>query len=79
MSALKGRIGMARRIHLLDQVDRPQWGVWASSACGSWAGRVEIVDPRQPVTCGACQRLNPSKIETKDISNKPTEPGKGVF
>lgn len=79
MSALKGMIGVAKRVHLLDQVDRPQWGVWASSACGSWAGSVKIVDERQPVTCGACRKLNPSKIETKDISHRPIEPGTGVF
>lgn len=76
---MKGRIGVARRIHLLDKVDRPEFNVWASSACGSWAGRVEIVDARQPVTCGACKKLDPSKIKTENISNRPYEPGKGVF
>lgn len=79
MSAMKGSIGVARRVHLLDKVDRPQFGVWASSACGSWAGAVKIVDERHPVTCGACKRLDPSKVKTIDISNKPYEPGKGVF
>lgn len=79
MSLMKGSIGVAKRIHYLDQVDRPQFGVWASSACGSWAGAVKIVPEKVPVSCGACRKLDPSKIETKDISHRPFEPGKGVF
>jgi hypothetical protein len=78
MSAMKGRFGSGQ-VHLLSKVDRPQWGVWAQSACGSWAGQFEVMAEKIPVSCGACRKLDPSKVETKDISNRPIEPGMGVF
>lgn len=76
---MKGSIGVARRVHYLAKVDRPEYSVWASSSCGSWAGAVKIVPDKVPVSCGACRRLDPSKLTTENISNKPYEPGKGVF
>lgn len=79
MSVMKGSIGVARRIHYLAKVDRPQWGVWGTSACGSWAGAVKIMPDKVMVTCAGCRKLDPSKLSTEDISNRPYEPGKGVF
>jgi hypothetical protein len=75
---MKGRIAKSG-VHLLSKVDRPQYGVWAQSACGSWAGPVEIMADKVPVSCGACRKLDPTKVETEDISNRPYEPGSGVF
>lgn len=78
MSAMKGRFGSGQ-VHLLSKVDRPQWGVWAQSACGSWAGKFEVMKETIPVSCQACRKLDPTKVETEDITHKPTEPGTGVF
>lgn len=72
---MKGRIGLARRIHYLDEIDgdRPYYR-WASSACGKWAGRVEVVTDSRAVTCADCRKIFPPP-ETR--RRQPT-PG-GVF
>lgn len=79
MTALRGRIGIARRVHLLDQVDRPEFGAWGSSACGKWAGRVELVEEGAAVTCRDCAGLDPSKVETRTVSAEKHDPERPMF
>lgn len=56
--ALKGRIGLARRIHyLLEIAGPPTSPSWGSSACGAWAGRVVLVPKTTPVSCRPCLQL----------------------
>lgn len=50
--ALKGKIGVAQRVHYLDQVNEEK--TWATGACKKWAGAVVVVDPAIRVTCSWC-------------------------
>ena len=52
MNSMRGRIGVARRVHLLEKYDPP--AVWATSMCGKWAGAVQITE--DAVTCVDCKQ-----------------------
>jgi hypothetical protein len=59
---VKGQIGVARRVHLLDQY-KPDF--WASSACGKWAGLVRVVSDDASVTCRDCARLDSKVVQVR--------------
>ena len=61
---IKGRIGVARRIHYLEAVCRSVR--WATSACGKWAGKVDVVPDFESVTCRECARVDFRKAETRE-------------
>lgn len=63
---MKGRIG-GGRVHLLDKVDRPEYGVWANAACGKAAGRFELIPEKVAVTCPGCRKLDPERVRTKVV------------
>jgi len=51
---MNGRIGVARRIHILSEyIAEKQYGV---SLCGSWAGH--CVPTEEDATCYDCIKLN---------------------
>jgi hypothetical protein len=70
--AMKGRIGVARRIHYLLEVN-PE-GTWAVGSCKRWAGRVDLVQPVVKVTCNECvglaqnKRVKPTITVAKEVS-----------
>jgi hypothetical protein len=74
---MKGRIGRAgrARVHLLDKVDRPEYGAWANAACGKWAGSFDLVPEKEHVTCPDCKKLDPLKIRTKTVPHDPVPSG----
>ena len=56
---VKGAIGVAERVHYLDQVKYAS--SWATSACGKWAGLVRFVPFVARVTCAYCIKVERDK------------------
>jgi hypothetical protein len=51
----KGRIGIARRVHVIKIHDEQKsWGV---SLCGGWSGHVRLAAPYEKITCRYCLSL----------------------
>jgi hypothetical protein len=56
--AWKGRIGLARRVHYIEEYSGDAKAPnWATSACGKWAGTVVLVPIIADVTCHGCKAL----------------------
>ena len=53
--AMKGRIGVARRIHYLMETNAEH--TWAVGSCKAFAGAVEFVGPGVKATCANCVGL----------------------
>ena len=60
---MKGRIGVARRVHWLEALS--EYSQWASSHCKKWAGFVNVVHDRDQVTCRDCARLDAASLSTE--------------
>lgn len=70
--ALKGKIGVAQRVHYLAQVNEEK--NWAVGSCQKWAGAVVMVDPKVRVTCSWCV----SMLMNKKVQPTVTVPKEAV-
>lgn len=65
---MKGRIGLARRVHLIEQY-KPDF--WAASACKKWAGTFQVMPDNTVVTCRDCIGIDPEKVKVRQLESGP--------
>lgn len=67
---MNGRIGVAKRIHVIEQFVPQQGYNWATALCG-WTGTCEVTD--DDPTCFQC-RMAHRELDRQKAQKKETEP-----